>query len=45
LPPGGSCSVELEMNPTSKGKVTGSLQVMDNVIAEPQLVRLTGKGK
>jgi hypothetical protein len=45
LEPGQSCKVSVTFSPTGTTAQSGSLQIVDNVIGEPQSVPLSGTGK
>jgi sugar lactone lactonase YvrE len=45
LEPGNSCKVSVTFTPANTTAQTGSLQISDNVVGEPQSVGLSGTGK
>lgn len=44
LIPGGSCTINVAFNPTTRGAITGTLSVADNASGSPQTASLSGTG-
>lgn len=45
LAPGAHCTIAVTFAPTTSGKQSTSLMILDNAQREPQSVELKGKGK